>query len=319
MKNLIPNQIKDKQIITALVVGLLLIWTGFGLSIYQIKQSQLALNLEIAEQDENKEDTQAKTEELRRKFFDPLRIEAKAYVVYDINSREIVANREATSVLPLASITKVMTSFVMTEELGPKAEVVIKSTSLDNKAGLYIGERWQLANLSALTLVVSSNDGAQALADAGTSTSESILAMNNKAKSLGLTSMYFTNPTGLDEDGSIGGRGTAEEVAKLFAHIIKIKPEVLRPTKEEYLTKSSLETNHSVSNTNKIIKQIPGILASKTGYTDIAGGNLAIIVNIGLARPVAIVVLGSSQEGRFTDTEKLTQATFDYYAELNKK
>lgn len=318
MKNLIPNQIKDKQIITALVVGLLLIWTGFGLSVYQIKQSQLALNLNNI-QNEEMESLQTNRTELRHKLFDPLRIEARAYVVYDINTGEMIAERSATKVLPLASITKVMTSLVMTEQLGPRAEVVVKSTSSDNKAGLYVGERWQLANLSALTLVVSSNDGAQALADAGTSTSESILAMNNKAKSLGLNSMYFTNPTGLDEEGSIGGRGTAEEVAKLFAYIIKNRPEVLRPTKQEYLTKSSFETNHAVINTNKIIKQVPSILASKTGYTDLAGGNLAIITNIGLARPVAIVVLGSSQEGRFTDTEKLTQATINYYAELNKK
>lgn len=319
MRTLLPREAKDRQIITALVVGLFLIWAGFGLSFYQIKQeAKLASDKKIGQENDARINQKKNISLLQEKNFNNLNLEAKAYAVYDLQTQEFISQRQASKVLPLASITKVMTSLVMTEQLGPQAEVVVKTTSADNKAGLFVGERWQLANLSALTLVVSSNDGAQALADAGTSTSESVLAMNNRARQLGLNSLYFTNPTGLDEEGSIGGRGTARDVAKLFAYMIKNKPEILRPTKEEFLSERSYVLNHAVINTNKAIKQIPGVLASKTGYTDLAGGNLAVVANLSLARPVAIVVLGSSQDGRFTDTEKLARATINYYAELNK-
>lgn len=315
----IPKKKYESQLISALIVGLALMWVGFGLAVYQTRTNdQLA---QLKQQDAKKKEEQRQfltKQDRQKKYFDALAIQAKSYVVYDLITNEIIAEREATKVLPLASITKVMTALAMTEELGPEAEVIIKSTSSDNKAGLTIGERWQLANLSALTLVVSSNDGAAALAEAGTSTSDSIALMNKKAERLGLKSFYFTNPTGLDEEGSIGGRGTAEDVAKLFAYIMNRQPDILRPTKEEAIVRKSNNINHTVLNTNKIIKSLPGpVLASKTGYTDIAGGNLAIVVNLGLQRPVAIVVLGSSQEGRFSDTEKLAKATLNYYAHLN--
>ena len=54
---------------------------------------------------------------------------------------------------------------------------------------------------------------------------------------------------------------------------------------------------------------VPGLLASKTGYTDLANGNLVIAFNVGPMHPVIVAVLGSSQEGRFTDVEKLVNAS----------
>jgi D-alanyl-D-alanine carboxypeptidase len=53
--------------------------------------------------------------------------------------------------------------------------------------------------------------------------------------------------------------------------------------------------------TNQAIESLPGAEASKTGYTDMAGGNLGVVVDISLGHPVVIVVLGSTKEGRFRD------------------
>ncbi|MDQ5957741.1 MAG: hypothetical protein QG665_65, partial [Patescibacteria group bacterium] len=55
--------------------------------------------------------------------------------------------------------------------------------------------------------------------------------------------------------------------------------------------------------------------ASKTGYTDSAGGNLVVALDAGLAQPVIVVVLGSSKDGRFTDVLALAKATVTYYSE----
>jgi D-alanyl-D-alanine carboxypeptidase len=59
---------------------------------------------------------------------------------------------------------------------------------------------------------------------------------------------------------------------------------------------------------------MPGLLLSKTGYTDLAGGNLVIVFDVGIGHPVAIVVLGSTRDARFTDVEKLMHATLSHFA-----
>ena len=69
---------------------------------------------------------------------------------------------------------------------------------------------------------------------------------------------------------------------------------------------------HHLRNTNQIVNSLPNIVGSKTGFTEVAGGNLAVVIDPALNTPVVIVVLGSSKDGRFKDVERLTNATLDY-------
>ena len=73
---------------------------------------------------------------------------------------------------------------------------------------------------------------------------------------------------------------------------------------------------HNVENTNTSAAAIPGLIGSKTGFTDLAGGNLAVVFDVGLSRPVIAVVLGSTKETRFTDIEQLVNATFTHFETL---
>jgi len=54
---------------------------------------------------------------------------------------------------------------------------------------------------------------------------------------------------------------------------------------------------------------IPGIIMGKTGYTDLAGGNLAVVFDAGVGHPVVAVVMGSTQDGRFSDMKQLVSAS----------
>ena len=63
-----------------------------------------------------------------------------------------------------------------------------------------------------------------------------------------------------------------------------------------------------IPNTNQTIETLSGAEASKTGYTDRAGGNLAVIVDISVGHPIVIVVLGSTRQGRFQDIDVLYKA-----------
>ena len=65
-----------------------------------------------------------------------------------------------------------------------------------------------------------------------------------------------------------------------------------------------------------MVMAIPRLLLSKTGYTDLAGGNLALVFDSGIEHPIAIVVLGSSQKARFTDGTVLVAATLAHFAGL---
>jgi D-alanyl-D-alanine carboxypeptidase len=68
-------------------------------------------------------------------------------------------------------------------------------------------------------------------------------------------------------------------------------------------------------NTNVSINQISGLLASKTGFTNLAGGNLAVVFDAGFMHPVVIVVLGSTVDGRFSDVVNLEKITLQKLSE----
>ena len=117
------------------------------------------------------------------------------------------------------------------------------------------------------------------------------------------------NETGLDEEVGISGAyGSAKDVATLFEYIIHVEPNLFSATTMESARISSFDASHAATNTNVIAARIPGLIASKTGFTDLAGGNLAIAFEAGPLHPVIVIVFGSTEEGRFADVETLVHA-----------
>jgi D-alanyl-D-alanine carboxypeptidase (penicillin-binding protein 5/6) len=204
-----------------------------------------------------------------------------------------------------------MTADVASELLAPTAVVSIGPADLaqDGDNGLLLNERWTFQKLLNFTLAVSSNDGASAIASAASP--NFVTKMNEKAKSLGLSSMQFYNPTGLDQSlTQSGAYSSVADVAKLFSYTLKTHPKIFEATRSARFTTTSLDNiNHTAVNTDEEINNIPGIIGSKTGYTDLAGGNLAIVYDVGVNYPIVVVVLGSTYDGRFDDITALIQAT----------
>lgn len=239
--------------------------------------------------------------------FSGVTVKAKAFVVYDIVNGKVIAGKHETEVLPLASITKIMTAVSALTHNEPTTKITILPSSIDGAydLGLTKNQRWNLSELLKYTLVFSSNDGAQAIADNLGGRSAFVAQMNTDAVALNLP-LVFTQPAGLDEGNKLGGEGSALSVARLFAIALKGFPEILDATTKTRGTFTASNGKISgIPNTNQEIENLFGAEASKTGFTDIAGGNLAVVVDIAVGHPVVIVVLGSTREARFTDMEIL--------------
>lgn len=256
--------------------------------------------------------------------FENIELLAKGAVVWDvINGRELFA-KNPDMPMPLASLTKVMTALTAEQNLTDAKSAQIKEEYLtpEGDSKLVVGDTWKIGDLRDFTLLTSSNDGALALASISEAEvknpdpnprAEFIKAMNDKATEIGLLNSRFFNEHGLDREVDRGGAyGSARDMASLFEYTLKNYPNILEATRYESLEFKSAEQNYAATNTNIAVNLIPGILASKTGFTDLAGGNLVVAFDPGLNRPLIISILGSTEEGRFEDTLKLVQASLKY-------
>lgn len=260
-------------------------------------------------------------------LFPDVEIEAQSAYVYDTVTKKALYEKDAELQWPLASLTKLMSGIVAWELVPNYTLVRIDAEHMreEGDSGLHVGEEWNVSNLIDFMLVVSSNDGARALASVAGSqitATSSILspeerfveAMNAKAREIGLRETYFLNQSGLDINQNLAGAyGSAEDTVLLVDYILKKNPHLLEATAYENIQIESKYTLHDANNTNQAISLVPNILGSKTGYTDLAGGNVVVAWNAGIDHPIIISVLGSSYDGRFTDLTKLIEATTKYF------
>ncbi len=256
-------------------------------------------------------------------------ITGKAGFVWDLKTRETLYEKNANEALPLASITKLMTALVAYELVDDDTPITISASAAAEESGgtLRPGEVFKVKELADFALVTSYNSAAYMLSDAvgkllgdgnENGVSQFVTGMNITAEELGLTSLKYSNATGLDISATVAGAyGNARDVSLLVEHIYTKYPEILRPTTApKTRLYNSLGQFHEDNNTNEIVTEIPNLLGSKTGYTDLAGGNLTIIFDAGFSHQIIITVLGSTRTERFNDMKKLIAATLD---NINKK
>lgn len=244
-------------------------------------------------------------------------VRAEAAYVFDVESGRALYQKNAEAQLPLASVSKIMTVYAALDALTPQASVTVTDEALTPEGdwGFKKNEVWRAGDLAAYTLIESANDGARALMLAaaeklGMSEADFIDAMNRRARGLDLAQTYFINETGLDVSTSVAGAyGSARDMATLLTHIALTAPERIEQSiKREVTFVSESGVSHTATNTALLASAYGAAIGSKTGFTDLAGGNLAFIYEPIPGRPVAVVVLGSTREAREPDVATL--ATF---------
>jgi serine-type D-Ala-D-Ala carboxypeptidase (penicillin-binding protein 5/6) len=283
--------------ITSLIVGL-----GFGAALSIPIYAEPPLPVETVAIEYCKTDTAEPT------------IGGTAAYVYDIEGDTVLYEKNGLAQLPLASLAKVMTVFTSLETLGQDGVVTMTDDAFTPEGdwGFVKGEEWKAGDLAAYTLIESANDGARALLLAAAdklhmSEADFIEAMNRRARGLDLHQTYFINETGLDVSASTAGAyGSARDIAHLVSYVALFAPDRIERSALPGGTFTSLSGRaHKAENTTLLAASYGAAMGSKTGYTDLAGGNLAFIYEPIPGRPVALVVLGSTREGRVDDVRAL--------------
>lgn len=247
-------------------------------------------------------------------------LQAKAAIVYDLTTGQVLYDKNSGAQLPLASLTKLLTVYTALAVLGPNAIITIPedATRVDAPRSFSAGEQFDLSDLARITLTGSLNDGATAMADAVAAQENTSVpaALGATAASLGLSTVYALNGSGLDESTTVsGGYGSARDIAILAGALAKAAPTIaLATTQSKGSAYSIAGAPHAVKNTDIAVDYFPRLLLSKTGFTDLAGGNLALVFDAGIGHPVAVVVLGSTEDARFTDADALVAATLAHFA-----
>jgi serine-type D-Ala-D-Ala carboxypeptidase (penicillin-binding protein 5/6) len=205
----------------------------------------------------------------------------KAAVLVEVNSGEILYQYNKDGVLPQASLTKLMTYYVIKDFLNNnsidnahKVNVNIDMNKIPtdgSKIKLKNGDEITMQQLLESLLIVSANDSALQLETLFNLKSNTSLidSMNEKAAKIGLKNSLYINTTGLTEEmnGQNYNYSTAYETAMLAMRIIKEDPDVLKITsKDEFIYK-----DFRYQNTNKVLKLNKKVDGLKTGHTDIAG------------------------------------------------
>ncbi|KND49934.1 MAG: D-alanyl-D-alanine carboxypeptidase (penicillin-binding protein 5/6) [Parcubacteria bacterium C7867-002] len=230
-------------------------------------------------------------------------VTARAYIAGNIETGEIYAEYRPTAVLPVASMSKLVTAFVATNELSLDRNVEITTETLNvppDKSALKEGERFTVRELLQPLLLASSNVAAEALLSTIDRT-HFLELMSSYSWEIGMPSTFFADPSGV----SPYNVASAKDLFALAQYLYTSRPDILeitRSTGTEIAT-TSQHGFHAFSSTHPFASD-PRFIGGKTGRTPEAGDTMLTILRI-KNQAVAIVVLGSRYEGRAADTRLL--------------
>jgi D-alanyl-D-alanine carboxypeptidase (penicillin-binding protein 5/6) len=249
----------------------------------------------------------------------PPSINAKAHIIVDFTTGKVISEENADSLLAPASLTKMMTSYIIGKELASgninnEDKVTIselawaKNFPDSSKMFIEVGTEVSVNLLNQGIIVASGNDACVAMAEhiAG---SESAFAdlMNAHAEQLGMNSSYFENSHGLD---SQEHKTTARDMAALAKALIRDVPEEYKIYKQKSFTYNNIKQY----NRNSLLwdKSI-NVDGLKTGHTSQAGYSLVTSATKGGMRLISVVMGTDSERARKVESKKLLNYGFRFF------
>lgn len=242
-------------------------------------------------------------------------LNAKAYILIDIDSGKIIAEKNSDLQLPPASLTKMMTLYVVSRAL--KAEQIhlsdpVRVSQTAWKIGgsrMFIkeGQEVTVEDLLKGIIVDSGNDACVALAEhVGSSETSFTDIMNDQAKSLGMTHSNFTDSTGLPNPNHYT---TAKDLAVLGRALIRDFPEYYHWYKQKWFTFNNIRQ----PNRNRLLWRDNSVDGIKTGHTDEAGFCLVSSAKRNDMRLLAVVLNAPTDSTRADDSQRLLNYGFRFF------
>lgn len=245
----------------------------------------------------------------------PPKLNAKAYLLVDVNSGKILAEQDSEKKLPPASLTKMMTLYVVSKALHNEQIHLTDTIHISKKAWKTGGSRMfvkegqevTIENLLKGIIVDSGNDACVAMAEhLGGSEQGFVELMNQEAKQLGMKSSHFTDSTGLPREDLYT---SARDLAILARALVKDFPEYYHWYKQKWFTFNEIRQ----PNRNRLLWRDGHVDGIKTGYTDNAGYCLASSAKKNDMRLIAIVLGSPTDASRADDSERLLKYGFRFF------
>src|SRR6185295_178114 len=242
-------------------------------------------------------------------------LSSRAYLLIDFQSRQTLAARNPDDRIEPASLTKLLTAYVVFDALRQKQITLVQPFTVSQKAWRAPGSRMFLtinesvpveALLNGM-IVQSGNDAAIALAEGIAGSEEAFVeAMNREAARMGLKNSHFVNATGLPNAQHFS---TAADMATLSRAIIDEFPQYFAM----YKVREYRHNNITQYNRNRLLGRDPYVDGMKTGYTESAGYCMVATALRRDRRLIAVVINSGSENARAVDAQKLLNYGFEAY------
>lgn len=263
---------------------------------------------------------------VQAKLPEPPQIAAKAYLLMDVTADQILASRDIDTPVEPASLTKIMTAYVVFDALRNKTIHLEQSLPVSEKAWKMPGSRMfiepsmqvPVEDLIKGMIVQSGNDASVALAEGVAGSTEAFVQlMNQQAKQMDLKKTHFENVEGLTVDGH---STTARDLATMATRLMQDFPDDFHYYSiKKYRYPGTPESNDT--NRNTLLFRDPTVDGLKTGYTEAAGYNMVATAkrdfpNLEGRRLLSIVLGTESESARANESQKLLNWGFTAFEDV---
>ena len=245
----------------------------------------------------------------------PPSLDAKAYVLVDYHTGQILVNHNADTPIDPASLTKMITIYVVDNELAKGNlhldDLVTISENAWRTEGsrmfVEVGSKISVRDLIQGVVIQSGNDASLALAEHVAGSEEGFVAlMNHYAQAIGMKNTHFVNTTGLPHENHTT---TVNDLSILATRIISDFPETYKWYSEKWYTYKDIKQ----PNRNRLLWLDPDVDGIKTGHSSTAGFCLAASSKKNDMRLIAILAGADSDNARTTQTQQLLNFGFRFY------
>ena len=242
----------------------------------------------------------------------------KSYMLIEPNTNTVIAESNSDGLVEPASMTKVMTAYVVADQIKNDLISIDDKVLISEKAWkmggskmfIEVGKRVSILDLLKGIIIQSGNDAAVAIAEYVGGTEDGFVdLMNSYAGSLGMSNTNFTNSTGLPSDQHLT---SAKDLAILTSNFITKFPDIYALFKEKEFEYGGITGNKY--NRNKLLWRDETADGVKTGHTSSAGYCLIGSAKRSNMRLITVVAGSDSANNSFSDTQRLLEYGFRFYA-----